>query len=171
MQSDQGLHCLPFLLYLLEDCCILEPVWAASWQNQQNGMCAQRRLRSVCPVWSESSLCTLWVAKDPSVLHADSEDSDQTGRMPLLIWVFTGHTCHFVGFVMRQLICSNFRIVTAIIWIFRCPNMSSGMFWGSLSWSDWMWYCLHPMFAYYWCLICFRSPCVAKPLVLPDNWS
>ena len=33
------------------------------------------------PVWSESSLCTQWVAKDPSFLHADSEDTDQTGRM------------------------------------------------------------------------------------------
>ena len=29
--------------------------------------------------------CTQWVAKDPSFLHADSEDSDQTGRMPRLI--------------------------------------------------------------------------------------
>ena len=41
-------------------------------------------------VWAESSLCTQWVANDPSFLHADSEDSDQTGRMPRLIWVFTG---------------------------------------------------------------------------------
>ena len=32
------------------------------------------------PVWSESSLCAQWVANDPSFLHADSEDSDQTGR-------------------------------------------------------------------------------------------
>ena len=32
------------------------------------------------PVWSESLLCAQWVAKDPSFLHADSEDSDQTGR-------------------------------------------------------------------------------------------
>ena len=44
------------------------------------------------PVWSESSLCARWVAKDPSFLHADSEDSDQTGRMPRLIWVFAGRT-------------------------------------------------------------------------------
>ena len=44
------------------------------------------------PVWSESSLCTQWVAKDPRFLHADSEDSDQTGRMPRLIWVFAGRT-------------------------------------------------------------------------------
>ena len=44
------------------------------------------------PVWSESSPCAQWVAKDPSFLHADSEDSDQTGRMPRLIWVFAGRT-------------------------------------------------------------------------------
>ena len=44
------------------------------------------------PVWSESSLCAQWVAKDSSFLHADSEDSDQTGRIPRLIWVFVGRT-------------------------------------------------------------------------------
>ena len=44
------------------------------------------------PVWSESSLCTQWVAEDPRFLHADIEDSDQTGRMPRLIWVFAGRT-------------------------------------------------------------------------------
>ena len=31
-------------------------------------------------------------------------NSDQTGRMPRLIWVFAQHTGHFVGFVMQQLI-------------------------------------------------------------------
>ena len=52
--------------------------------------CAQRRLRSD---WaSESSLCARRVAKNPSFLHADSEDSDQTWRMPRLIWVFAGRT-------------------------------------------------------------------------------
>ena len=44
------------------------------------------------PVWSESSLCAQWVAKDPRFLHADSKDSDQTGRTPRLIWVFAGRT-------------------------------------------------------------------------------
>ena len=43
-------------------------------------------------VWSESLLCAQWEAKDPIFLHADSEDSDQTGRMPRLIWVFAGRT-------------------------------------------------------------------------------
>ena len=58
----------------------------------------------ICPVWSESSLYAQWVAKDRSFLYADSKDSDQTGRMPRLIWVFAGWTCHFVGFIMRWLI-------------------------------------------------------------------
>ena len=30
-------------------------------------------------------------------VHADSEDSDQTGWMPRLILVFAGRTCHFSG--------------------------------------------------------------------------
>ena len=37
------------------------------------------------PVWSESSLCAQCVAKDPMLLYANSEDSDQTGRI-------AGHT-------------------------------------------------------------------------------
>ena len=87
--------------------------WAASWQNQQNGMCAQRKLWSAwTSAQSDQSLrCHggQWVAKDPSFLHADSEDSDQTGWMPRPIWVFTGRTCHFVGFVMRWLIWWNMK--------------------------------------------------------------
>ena len=47
-------------------------------------VCAQQRLMS--------SLCAQCGAKDPSFLHASSEDFDQTGRMPRLIWVFTGRT-------------------------------------------------------------------------------
>ena len=33
----------------------------------------------------QSLHCAQLVAKDPSFLHADREDSDQTGRMPRLI--------------------------------------------------------------------------------------
>ena len=70
-------------------------------------------------IWSESSLCAQWVAKAPRFLHADNEDwldwacaqrvakaprflhadnkdSDKTGRMPRLIWVFAGCTGRFV---------------------------------------------------------------------------
>ena len=37
-------------------------------------------------------------------LHADSEDSDQTGRMLRLIRDFAGRPCQFVGFVVLRLI-------------------------------------------------------------------
>ena len=68
--------------------------------------CAKWRLRSamgIRRVWSESSLCAQWVAKDQNFLHVDSEDSDQTGRMPGLIWVFAWRTYYFVDFVIRRL--------------------------------------------------------------------
>ena len=50
--------------------------WAAAWQNQQNEMCPAKTNISlaICPVWLESSLCAEWVAKDPRILHADSDD-------------------------------------------------------------------------------------------------
>ena len=44
------------------------------------------------PVWSESSL-SAWRTLGSLASHwAHSEDSDQTGRMPRLIWVFAGRT-------------------------------------------------------------------------------
>ena len=68
------------------------------------------------PVWSDSSLGAHWVAKDPSFLHADGKDSDQTGQMPRLIWVFAGPTCQFEGFVTRQLKCIwHYALTTFII--------------------------------------------------------
>ena len=54
-------------------------------------------------VWSESSLCAQWVAKDPSFLHADSEDSDQTADAQADLSLHWAHS-HFVGFVMSRLI-------------------------------------------------------------------
>ena len=99
---------------------------------------------SVCPAKTQISLGIRW-AKDPSFLHADSEDTDQTGWMPRLIWVFAGHTCHFVGFVMRRLIlsitwhasyklrllkCNYYKIVTAL---YDCDcNLAPGKIFGSL---------------------------------------
>ena len=52
------------------------------------------------PVWSESSLFTQWITKDPSFLYADSEDSDQT-----------------VGFVMR-------RLKLGTLWAMSRENLS-----------------------------------------------
>ena len=49
-------------------------------------------------VWSESSLCAQWVAKDPSFLHWDSEDSDQTGDAV------------YISFLKLEALSSNMRI-------------------------------------------------------------
>ena len=55
-----------------------------------------RRLRSA--VWSESSL-SIWRNHVSLASHlAQSGDSDQTGRMSRLIWVFAGRMCHFFFF-------------------------------------------------------------------------
>ena len=54
------------------------------------------------PVWSESSL-SAWRTTGSSATHwVHCEDSDQTGQMPRLIWVFAVRTDHFVGFVKRR---------------------------------------------------------------------
>ena len=63
------------------------------------------------PVLSESSLCAQWVAKDPRFLHADSEDSDQTGRMPRLIRVFAGRTLILLVLSCRG---SNYYVNTTL---------------------------------------------------------
>ena len=54
------------------------------------------------PFWSESSLSTWVNLRSLAIIRAHSEASDQTGRMPRLIWVFAGRKDYFVGFVMRR---------------------------------------------------------------------
>ena len=70
-------------------------------------MCAQQRLRSAwASTQSDQSSLSAWRNLGSLSTHwVHSEDSDQTGWMPRLIWVFTGRTGHFVGFVMRRLKC------------------------------------------------------------------
>ena len=81
--------------------CIYEP-----WYDKTNNVAVRPTMTQISlgiPVWSGSSLST-WRNLGSLVTYwAHSEDSDQTGRMPRLIWVFVGHS-NFVGFVMRRLI-------------------------------------------------------------------
>ena len=74
-------------------------IWAASWQNQQNGMCTQRRLRSA---WASlSAQRRLW-----------SDWADAQADLSLR-WAHS----HFVGFVMRRL---NFYCWVYITETSRC---------------------------------------------------
>ena len=69
------------------------------------------------PLRPESSM-SAWRNLGSLPTHcAHSKDSDQTGRMPRLIWVFAGRRDHFVGFVMRWIKygCNYSRIWT--IWL------------------------------------------------------
>ena len=90
--SDQGLHSLHYF------------IWAAARQNQQYGRCAHRRLRSAraSAQSDQSSLFLQWEARNLMLLHADSDVSDQTGRVSKLIHVFAGRTCNFVDCVMLR---------------------------------------------------------------------
>ena len=55
------------------------------------------------PVWSESSLRAQWIAKESMFLHADSEDSNPTGRNAQADLSLHWAHSHFVGFVMSRL--------------------------------------------------------------------
>ena len=92
--------------------------------KQTKWVCSQQRLRSTWAAWASAqsdqslrcpaawrkleSLATRW---------AQREDSDQTGRMPRLIWVFAGRTLillvlscrgsYVTRFISRMLLCSS----------------------------------------------------------------
>ena len=89
---------------------IMKFYWVGARQNQTNDLCAQWRLQSA---WTstQSDQClrcalsgflrTHTVYRRTAktlVVQADSEDSGRTGRMPRLIWVFTGRTGLFLFF-------------------------------------------------------------------------
>ena len=89
--AHMGLEEKPYLALQNGGICTFEPphdktnkmIYVPSEDSDQPG---------ICPVWSESSQCARLVVKDPMFLHGDSEDSDQTGRIPRLIGVLTGRT-------------------------------------------------------------------------------
>ena len=99
--------------------------WAATWQSQQNE-CApsedsdQSRLIRVFAVRFTGSL-------GPSFLHADSEDSDQTGRMPTLIWVFAMRTLTWLVLSCRgaDALCNlKYRSTTVFFKVFENALLS-----------------------------------------------
>ena len=72
----------------------LEPTIIISGKYKNRNRLAKIQLRLyIRAAWSESSVDTLLMAKDPMLLYADNWDIDQTARMCRLIWVFLRHTC------------------------------------------------------------------------------
>ena len=62
----------PPAVHKLSQCPQLRLLLAAARQNQQYGLCVQRRIGSA----DQSSVCAQWVAKDSRFLHAHREDTD-----------------------------------------------------------------------------------------------
>ena len=109
----------------------MKHVWAASWQNQQSGMCAQQRLRSA---WAsaqsdQSSLCTQWVAKDPSFLHAQSDQSLRCPHMPFC-W-FCHEEVH-----LESLWIKHFVDLYRIMWMYS-EFFSKSFYWKTSHKSNW----------------------------------
>ena len=82
----------------------------------------------ICPVWTESLLCAQLVAKGLRFLHVDSEDSDQTGWLPRLIWVFAGRTltcwfchvsAHLWSFYLNLTNKRRRKVIIRRLWLLR----------------------------------------------------
>ena len=96
------------------------------------------------PDWPGSSLCTKWVANDPSFLHADSEDwSDwaDTQADPSLRWAYS----HFVGFDMRRP-----KSISAIISVIQSLRMPTIVRIATLYFSDVSEFWLHILHVLEW---------------------
>ena len=113
---------LPCCGYSLEShcrCVFNEYPQRVLWRNKQNYpliitkyplylfhfLCAQRRLESAwASTQSDQSLCCPLIEQLRSQgFFMRTAKTDEKGRIPSLIWVFTGRIGHFVGFVMLQL--------------------------------------------------------------------
>ena len=106
-----------FLILLM--CCACDAVRSQAWRQGK----IKDRMSQLMRLWylshrrpakAQASLCIRAVSPEYSLsvrrnigplttYWAHSEDSDQTGLMPRVICVFAWRTCHFVGFVVRQL--------------------------------------------------------------------
>ena len=89
--------------------CELKVIWAAAWQNQQNDLCRSAKLRSAwASAQSDQSSLSAWRNIGPLTTYWAHSETDQTERMPRLVWVFSWRPFHFVGFVVQRLIYSPF---------------------------------------------------------------
>ena len=90
--------------------------WSGVWKNQQDDECTKWRLKSAraSTQSDHSSLCAQWVAKDPMLLHADSEDwSDWVDAQAnlCLCWAhrsFCGF-CHVVTQIIKDCFIFKYR--------------------------------------------------------------
>ena len=97
------------------------------------------------PVWSESSLSAWRKLGSLATQWAQSEDSDQTGRMPRLIWVFAGRTltllvlsCRGSNSFALWLTSLRFVKIQCVHWKCNRQDMSflCSQNWSEVKWSE-----------------------------------
>ena len=74
-------------------------IWAASWQYQQNGMCAQRRLRSA---WTSAQSGLIWVFAGCTVILLFRHEAAQS--------VFSERKCSFVRFAIHRFVGGKMKV-------------------------------------------------------------
>ena len=85
--------------FLLSSLNLCEWRWNWSWQNQQNDVCTAKTQISlgICPVWSESWLCSLRISKDLRLFHADSGLRSEFAGCTSFCWF-----CHAGSFMWTE---------------------------------------------------------------------
>ena len=83
-----------------------KPTWPVHPAKTQISLCTHA-------VWSVFTVAWRCLGS-LAIIRVDSKGSDQTGQMPRLIWVFTGHTGNFLDFVMLQLKCKEFKHINSL---------------------------------------------------------
>ena len=99
---------LPWILVIF-DCLSCHFIIRTRTQHYllQDCMCAQRRLRSDCAVWSV--LTEHFVGSQGSKISSDRQQkTNQHVEMYRLIWAFAGHTCNLVVKAVPGLLWSLF---------------------------------------------------------------
>ena len=111
-----------------------EQKWACAWQNQQNDLCTQWRLRSSCAVsesslsiWNLESLVTHWELSED---WSDWEDAHLLGTQAILLvlsWLdfisdkkYKQIWKNFFGYVMQCLVYTVFGPVVCEPYFFLC---------------------------------------------------
>ena len=82
-------------------------IYYTNWHVRLSKAQISLRIRAV---WSESSICALWVAKCPTFLQSDNLVSDKTVRMRRLFWIKHARTYQLVH-------CTGYRLVSYYNWI------------------------------------------------------
>ena len=98
-----------------------------TWQNQQNGCASSEDWSAWISAQSDQSLLSAWRKLGSLATHwMQSEDSDQTGQMPRLIWVFAGSTFILLVFSCRGAYSyrmADWSLVRPLLWEQSHPGL------------------------------------------------